>query len=89
MQTKQQQVGIPQTLEDIRARREQLAEELAQARSEISGHWYQLVTPQKTNTRGELVAALISNAVTAFDAFLLVRKLLRGYHSLFGQRKRR
>ncbi len=62
-------------------------EELAQTRDEISGHWQQLVTPQKANTRRELVSALVANSITAFDAFLLVRKLMRGYRTLF-RRKR-
>ena len=64
-------------------------EELAQTRDEISSHWQQLVTPQQTHTRGECVAALVSNSITAFDAFLLVRKLMRSYRTLFGRRKRR
>ncbi len=64
-------------------------EELDRTRDEIKTHWQQLATPQETRTRGEFVAALVSNSITAFDAFLLVRKLMRGYRTLFGRGKRR
>ncbi len=64
-------------------------EELAHTRSEINNHWQQLITPQQTHTRGEFVATLVSNSITALDAFLLVRKLMRSYRTLFKRGKHR
>jgi hypothetical protein len=36
-----------------------------------------------------MIAGLISNSITAIDAFLLVRKLIRNYGFLFGRKKRK
>jgi len=48
-----------------------------------------LTAPKKSDTKGELIANLISNSITAIDAFLLVRKLMKSYGHLFGKKKRR
>ncbi len=76
------------TLEDIELRKDELRAEL-QGKSEQMGElWRDLTLPKPTNSKGELIANLISNSVTAIDAFLLVRKLMKTYSWLF-QRKRR
>ena len=77
------------TLDDIRARKEQLAADIQADNERFGALWNGLVTPHKANTKGEWVSALISNSITAIDAFLLVRKLMRNYGHLFGRKKRR
>lgn len=87
MQANNNAQGTPQTLDDIRLRKRQISKELSAARSEVVAHWHTLTTPQKANSKGELIAAVISNSITAFDAFLLVRKLTRTYRNIFGKRR--
>lgn len=87
MQPNNMTTGTPQTLDDIRQRKQLVEKELTAARDEVANHWHTLTKPQKPSSKGELVAAVISNSITAFDAFLLVRKLTRNYRSLFGRRR--
>lgn len=77
------------TLEDIRARKEKLAADIQADNERFGTLWNGLITPHKANTKGEWVSTLISNSITAIDAFLLVRKLMKNYGHLFGRRKRR
>ena len=42
-----------------------------------------MFTPKENSTKGEYVASLVSNTVTAIDAFLLIRKLMKSYSGLF------
>ncbi len=78
-----------QTLEDIRARKEQLAADIQADNERFATLWSGLFNPKKPSTKGEWVTTLISNSITAVDAFLLVRKLMKNYGHLFGRRKRR
>lgn len=77
-----------QTLEANREQREQLATDIQKDNEQINTLWNQLTTPQPHNTKGEWVVGLINNSVTAIDAFLLVRKLMKTYGSLFGRKKK-
>ena len=77
------------SLEEIQARKEKLKDEIHQQSGQISTLWHDLVTPQESNSKGELIAHLISNSITAIDAFLLVRKLMKNYGSLFGRKRKR
>lgn len=72
------------TLEEINTRKDALLEELQQQEEKISTLWYDLFTPKKANTKGELITSIISNSITAIDAFILVRKLTGQYGHLFG-----
>ena len=54
-----------------------------------TGWAFFIIAPKKSDTKGELIANLISNSITAIDAFLLVRKLMKSYGHLFGKKKRR
>jgi hypothetical protein len=36
-----------------------------------------------------MIASLVTNSITAIDAFILVRKLMRNYGFLFGRKKRK
>lgn len=78
------------TLESILAKKGELHAEIAKKNEEISKHWNSLFAPQKPNSKGELVTSIISNGITAFDTFMLVRKLMVNYGHIFkrGKKKR-
>lgn len=73
------------TLEEIRLRKEELAAELQQDNTRFSTLWHQTFIKRENSTKGEYISGLITNSITAIDAFLLVRKLLKGYGNLFGK----
>ena len=77
------------SLEEIQTRKEELKDEIHQQSDQISTHWEDLVNPQESSSKGELVAHLISNSITAIDGFLLVRKLMKSYSYIFGRKKRK
>lgn len=77
------------TLEDVQLRKEELQAEIQKQNEEINVLWNELFIPRKANTKGELIANIISNSITAFDAFMLVRKLMNQYGSFFGRKKKR
>lgn len=70
-------------LDEIRLRKEQLADSLQKDNERFSALWNNLFVPRKDSTKTEWVAGLVSNSITAVDAFLLVRKLIKNYGSLF------
>lgn len=74
---------VYQTLEDIQRRKAELSEALATHRERVNSLWQDLVTPQKGASRGEVVASVVGHCITAFDAFMLIRKLSRQYGHLF------
>ena len=76
------------TLEDIRQRKEAVQANIQKDNERIGLLWHDLTAPQKSDTKGELIANLISNSITAIDAFLLVRKLMKSYGHIFGKKKR-
>jgi len=71
------------TLEEIRQRKEQLTDELQKDSTRFSTLWGQMFVKRKDATKGEFIASMVTNSITAIDAFLLVRKLLKNYRSLF------
>jgi hypothetical protein len=77
------------TLEEIQQRKQQLQANIRQHNEQISTLWAGLTTQQEPSSKGELVANLVSNSVTAIDAFLLVRKLMKSYSWLFKRKKRK
>jgi hypothetical protein len=77
------------TLEDIQQRKEAVQANIQKDNERIGILWHDLTAPQKSDTKGELIANLISNSITAIDAFLLVRKLMKSYGHLFGKKKRK
>lgn len=77
------------TLEDIQQRKEAVQANIQKDNEQIGLLWHQLTAPQKSDSKGELIANLISNSITAIDAFLLVRKLMKSYGHLFGKKKRK
>lgn len=80
------------TLEEIRLRKDQLSAEIERDNEQIGGLWNELFHKQESSSKGEYVATLIANSVTAIDAFLLVRKLMKNYGSvlnLFGGKSKK
>lgn len=71
------------TLEEIRQRKEQLSEELQKDSTRFSTLWGQMFVKRKDLSKGEFIASMVTNSITAIDAFLLVRKLLRNYRHIF------
>lgn len=76
------------TLEDIQARKDELQAEIHKSNEQIGDLWNGLFTQKKANTRGELITSIISKSITAFDAFMLVRKLMLQYGHLFKKKKK-
>ena len=76
------------TLEEIQKRKDELQADIRQESSQIGTLWHSLFDPKKASSKGELVANLLANSITAIDGFLLVRKLMKSYGHLFGKRKR-
>ena len=73
------------TLEEIRLRKEELASEIQQDNTKFSALWNQTFIKREGSTKGEYISGLIANSITAIDAFLLIRKLMKSYGSIFGK----
>jgi|GEM_PF-3410022 len=77
--TRQKASNDYKTLDDIITQRDIIAEEIENSASKIANHWELLTKPPVTNSKAERVAAIISNCLTAYDAFMLVRKITKRY----------
>ena len=77
------------TLDDIRQRKDQLLEQLQEDNAKFTALWNQVFVKKEGNSKGDYIAALVSNGFVAVDTFLLIRKLLKGYGYLFGGKKKR
>ena len=77
------------TLEEIQSRKEKLQSDIQQENDQIGILWRTLLAPQKASSKGELVANLIANSITAIDGFLLVRKLMKTYGYIFSRKKKK
>lgn len=77
------------TLEEIQIRKEKLQSDIQQESDQIGMLWHTLYSPQKASSKGELVANLLANSITAIDGFLLVRKLMKTYGYIFNRKKKR
>ena len=67
------------TLDEIRQRKDELLNELQQDNTQFTTLWNQVFLKRENNTKG-----LVSNGIVAFDTFMLVRKLMKNYGSIFG-----
>jgi len=72
------------TLEEIRQRKDELLSELQQDNTRFSTLWDQVFVKRENNTKTDYIAGLVSNGIVAFDTFMLVRKLINNYGSIFG-----
>ena len=77
------------TLEDIRQRKDELLEQLQKDNTKFTTLWDQVFVKKEGNSKGDYIAAIVSNGFVAVDTFLLIRKLIKGYGYLFGNKKRK
>lgn len=76
------------TLEEIRLRKEELEDELQRDNEKCATLWNQIFLKRENNSKSDYIASIVSNSVTAFDIFMLVRKLMKSYGFLFGKKKK-
>ena len=77
------------TLEEIRQRKEELAEQIAGDSSQFSTLWNQTFIKKEESSRGEYLASMVSKGFVAFDLFLTARKLMKTYGLLTGKSKKK
>jgi hypothetical protein len=77
------------TLAKIRERKEELLEEIQKDTEKVTALWNDTFVKRDEVSKGDFIASLIGNGFMAFDAFLLARKLMKGYGYLFGKGKRK
>jgi hypothetical protein len=77
------------TLDDIRQRKDELLEQLQEDNTKFTTLWDQVFVKKEGNSKGDYIASLVSNGFVAVDTFLLIRKLIKGYGYLFGNKKRK
>ena len=75
------------TLEEIRQRKEELAEAIQQDNVKFTSLWNQVFFKKEGNSKGDYIASLVSNGFVAVDTILLIRKLVKGYSYLFDKKK--
>ena len=75
------------TLDEIQARKDELLDELRQDNTKMSTMWNQVFLKRENNTKTDYIASIVSNGIVAFDTFMLIRKLMKGYGFLFGKKK--
>ena len=73
-----------QTLEELRLRKEELASEIQKDSTKFSAMWNKTFIKREGSTKSEYISGLVANGITAIDAFLLVRKLIKNYGGVFG-----
>jgi hypothetical protein len=77
------------TLDEIRERKDALLDEIHKDRDKVTSLWNQTFLKRDETSKGDYIASLVSNGFMALDAFLLVRKLMKGYGYLFGKSRRK
>lgn len=77
------------SLEEIQLHKDELKSNIQQQSHQISTLWHNLTASQPASSKGELIAHLVGNSITAIDGFLLVRKLIRSYGFIFGRKKQK
>ena len=77
------------TLDEIRQRKEKLADEIRLDNTKFTTLWNQVFLKKEGNSKGDYIGALVSNGFLAVDTFLLIRKLMKGYGLLFGKKKKK
>ena len=77
------------TLEEIRERKDALLDEIQRDSDQFTTLWNQTFVKREDTSKGDYIANIVSNGFMALDAFLLARKLIKGYGYLFGRSKRK
>ncbi|WP_028903955.1 MULTISPECIES: hypothetical protein [unclassified Prevotella] len=75
------------TLDEIRERKDALLEEIQHDKDKVASLWNETFRKREESSKGDYIASLVSNGFMAVDAILLIRKLMKGYSSLFGKEK--
>ena len=69
--------------------KDELLDELQQDNTKMSTMWNQVFLKRENNTKTDYIASIVSNGIVAFDAIILIRKLMKGYGFLFGNKKKK
>lgn len=77
------------TLEDLQARRDELSDEIAQQDKQFTAMWNSLFVKREETTRTEFLASMVTHGFTAFDLFLMARKLYKTYRGVFQWSKKK
>lgn len=77
------------TLEELQQRKEALRADIQVESQKIGELWSGLTTSQPPSSKGEMIANLVTNSITAIDAFLLARKLMKIYGKYFQKKKKK
>ena len=77
------------TLDEIRERKDALLDEIQKDSDKVTALWNDTFVKRDETSKGDYIASLVSNGFMAIDAFLLARKLFKGYGYLFGKGKRK
>ena len=77
------------TLAKIRERKEELLDEIQKDSEKVTALWNDTFVKRDETSKGDYIASLVSNGFMAIDAFLLARKLFKGYGYLFGKSKKK
>ena len=77
------------TLDEIRERTDALLDEIQKDHDKVTTLWNQTFLKRDETSKGDYIAGLVSNGFMAIYAFLLARKLIKGYGYLFGRGKRK
>ena len=77
------------TLAKIRERKEELLDEIQKDSEKVTALWNDTFVKRDETSKGDYIASLVSNGFMAIDAFLLARKLIKGYGYLFGKSKKK
>ena len=77
------------TLAKIRERKEELLDEIQKDSEKVTALWNDTFVKRDETSKGDYIASLVSNGFMAIDAFLLARKLIKGYGYLFGRSKKK
>ncbi|MCH5307608.1 MAG: hypothetical protein J1E37_05955 [Prevotella sp.] len=75
------------SLEEIQQRKEELKTNLQNESQKIGELWHGLTAAKEPTSKGEMIANIVTNSITAIDAFLLVRKLTKIYGKYFHRKK--
>ena len=59
-----------QSLEEIQSRKDELKTTLQDQSGQISTLWRGLTASQPSSSKGEMIASLVTNSITAIDGFL-------------------
>lgn len=77
------------SLEELQQRKDALRADIHVENQKIGELWSSLTTSQPSNSKGEMIANLVTNSITAIDAFIMVRKLMKIYVKYFHKKKKK